>query len=630
MTTEINKLQEFLKDLKDRLELAESINDLNTKYTVLKDSVKSLEEHVKNLNTNFTIHMEQSQEYSSQIQELQNQIEVINTLHQNLPNLNNYNLDQMEQDIQSLKTSAQTLSATITALKGNSSSTLEGIDAQIESINTQISTINSEVEDCSSQASTLANDISTLKTTTQNHTTNLNNLTSSTNNLTSTVSNINSRLSSAERELSAITGGVDLTELDERVTGLESGDSLIDFYTFKYSNLGYTPSNFSMYTKEYTFYTNINQTLMCFELNYTSNGSGILTVDIYHNNQVAKSFIIDLSLHPTNCRIYYQYTPTHKSQTAFLKMQATSAITYENMIFSLFGKNVKMVDYWKEFYAVYFGGYIYLTRFYDDCAKYGKFSLSDDIDLENLPNTISYSVDEQSDGYLRCYYMPYPNRNKDSSAFIGCYELLVKEGIDGKMYYPLYQSSEFGNGIGNGKNERGSNTPPSPCVSAYASSAIAIDGIPYSHRFNVKNSYSKVAPLVTFSKEWLAVYPINKASEINGECISGTNFQYLALNQDGYFYITYNSGEKTALRKIAKGSFATLYRQADNSRNMYIVKDNITYKYNDPYTLNTNIKPTLMATIEDCDCVFELADNKILKHVVSTNSWIIEALTFLP
>lgn len=29
MTTEIDKLQEFLKDLKDRLELAESINDLN-------------------------------------------------------------------------------------------------------------------------------------------------------------------------------------------------------------------------------------------------------------------------------------------------------------------------------------------------------------------------------------------------------------------------------------------------------------------------------------------------------------------------------------------------------------------------------------------------------------------------
>ena len=37
-----------------------------------------------------------------------------------------------------------------------------------------------------------------------------------------------------------------------------------------------------------------------------------------------------------------------------------------------------------------------------------------------------------------------------------------------------------------------------------------------------------------------------------------------------------------------------------------------------------------VTTIEDCDCVYEILDDKILKHTPSTNTWSIETLEFNP
>ncbi len=613
MNSTVEKFNQKIEELKKRLKAISTSQNILSKLNALEDYFKQIQDYLNSINTSFSDHITKSEDYSENIATLQSQIADVQQQIQNLPDLEDLNLTQMQADISTLQNDLSTL-------KGSSNSSISNLETQIATVQADISTITAQISTLQSNVSKNSSDISTLKTTTQNHSTTLTNLTSSQNTLSSTVSNINNRLTSAENELSAITGGVDLTELNEKANNLEKNDCFSNSFAYKKVNLNITPKDLMLYTREYYYCCRASSFLKHkIKLNYMSESGGTMTINLLINGNNANTYTIDLEQNPNGYTLTYIYLPSYMAQTIKLNIDFTQEVSFDSIEFLLYGQGVNYFNYYKDVVIHCFDGCSYISKIKDGMLYYDKISSTDTIDLSNLTN--SKDLTENESYYME--YCPYVKRTVSTitsveDGFIYSYtngnrRLKAISNIHMTIY--PYAYTDVVNAKFNGPR----------C--AYIDKETHI---PYMGMLNSQGGTRKYDLIENVATgEWVYANIVKNNNRVFEDPLENTlSGESIALNEDGYMYYLPNVTLSYGTR-IGKGITSTAYKQPNGDVNVYISTLNSTKKYK--LSLNEDAKKyesTFVLAIEDCDCVYETFNNTIVKHIVSSDSWVVEILEY--
>ena len=619
MTNHIEQLSAKLEELDKRLKALSTTQNISIAVMNMRDYIHETKTFLSDLLSAYQNHISTSNNYSQQIENLQTQLNQISQKIDSILSAENFDPNQITADIETLQQSFATLSA-------ESADAIQNLQNQISQSSENITNLSTALNQTSATANQNQADIADLTTQTANLKTTQTNLSTTQTNLTATVTNLNSRLTSAEQEITALNGGVDLTELSEKVTAIENGDIAINYYSFNKDNYMLTPADKNLYTKINNFSCNKECSLQYYDLTYESNGDGILTIELYNNDKVVNIYSINLALNPSQCRINYEYIPQFKGQTSYLKLTSTVDIKYISLTFGLHGKNTFIYETCPNVCAYSFNGKIYVTQLFDGYAKFGKFDSPEEFDLNALSQEIDYSGDENYGGYIRGIYMPIPICNSSTSTITDFYEILALDTNADKRFYKVITQPENST-VSNKNVTKYGNGLISVASNVNVKGVAMLNGMPAEFSAFALSSIKSYTNLENFG-EWLCCFSVDRSNAQVGTkgMLPSTNVKNIALNEDGYFYYLYNGTSGINL-KLGKGTYARGYVQTDSTINVYITNNKNVYKYN----IKRNSSPICdgYTIINDCDVIYELCNDKVLKHVVSNDTWCIEYVPFL-
>lgn len=615
MDNEIQKLSTKLEELKKRLKAINTSQNILSKLITIQDYFDQIQSYLNDLNHAFNNHVISCDEHDQLIKELQEQINSINLKLESLPNIEDYNIEQMSADIESLKQNITDITAEISAFKGNSNSTIETID-------NKLTELNQNLEELITKVNTNTSDISSLKTTTQNLSTTQTNLTATQTTLTNNINSIDKRLTKVESNVSTLTGGVDISSLTQTVTELDTGDCFSNCYAYKKVNLKITPSNNKLYTREYYYCcrgTSYVQHKV--RLNYMSTSGGNLTINLLINNNIVKTYSVDLQQHPSGFEFSFTNLPLFMMETIKLNCDFDTNIYFNDLELSLYGQGVNFFNFYKDVVVHCFDQNVFVSKIKDGVLYYGKFSATDTIDLENLPNNIT--LDSTDCNYIEyCLYI--------SRSF---YKLTLAEEA---LLYTYNDGTRRLKSLANSSNW-GTIYPHSYtdiCNAVYTNILnIGINQdtrIPQACLLNSKNGdVSYYIPNEAKGQQWIIANPVKHNYKIfDDELYTTMDIDCVALNENGYMYYLPKSNMPYLL-KIGKGLNSTAYKQSNGDINIYLSTLHCTKKYKLIFNVDINkYECFYVCEIADCDCVNETFNNTIIKHNVSTNSWIVDTLEY--
>ena len=617
----VTQLQEKLLECKKRLKALHVSQSNHTALEAIKLYFNNIQEYLNIINNNYSSHIEECNSHTTQIEDLQNQIDAINATLQNLPNLEDIDLSSINSELDSLKTKFETLDKTLLEHTADTETNLSLISNDISTIQTELGLLDEKATSSQLEIEDINNSIGAINTNISNLTTTQNNLSTTQSNLSSTVSGIDKRLSTAESNISALTGGIDVGELDSRITDLERA-TYGDYYSFKDYNYGFTPTNKTLYTREYYF--SLAKNKPCKEiltLNYQSTGEGTLTIELYKNQELVLTKNYSLADNPETCEINYSHIPELMAQTTRLKIVSTTNITFNSLRLEIFGHNINFYKYDNDLKCSCFNNTIYITKYEDGIVKYGKFSVEDEIDLYNLPYSTNF-YDDLCEGYTFKQFAPIPTTSSGYFAEQG--DGFISEGIDNLYYRNVIEQPETTNI---------SNTT----LKTYGSGPLIYNRHGSAAGYKICNDKPCVyVPFSTLSlrtydnlnlNSWQFITSVEYNKKKPGYGYQSTsNSTCIALNEDGNFYSVPHVSSSYP-KVIGKGSFATAYSQDDFIINVYIFNKNKIDKYRLD-KVSGYYSSTYLLSIEDCDCVYETYNNKIIKHTISTNTWSVEELEY--
>lgn len=617
----ISELKDKLEELKKRLK---EISTAQSNYTALKsikDYIATIQEYLIIINNQYSSHIEECSTHTTQINQINTKIEEISTQIKNMPSVEDIDFSEINSQISTLSNNLSSLQASFNNLTNNSSATISQICTDISTIQTELISLQEYILTHQQEFTEINTSLGNMQTNIENLTTTQNNLTSAQNNLTTNVNNINSRLTSVEQEVNAINGGIDLTELDEKVQALEV-DLLKNMpFAFIKKNLNITPSNHDFSSFEYTYMVNDNFYVenKC-KLNYSAT-TGTLKISVYYNKTRYTSFNINLTEHPNEYEFSIKLLPTKSIQ--YIKIMCTSDynITYNNLEVSLYGKGVFLFNYYPDLEAHCFDNKIFITKREDALVKYGYYNSGDSIDLENLPNSISLQNDANCYKFiLYCPYYESDTTTKTISNYTDA--LILEEGYESRKIIPL-------NNIETNSTTLIEKSLPNK---AYQNFNFGISEKPtmfwnYDLGKCIYNTFidsngNKVMTNIETdgSGNFSYVFGVRNNFKVVGDAYSKqADMQMVALKDDGYFYFIPKQFP-TYLVKLCAGISATAYYQLDGSINIYINTLKNTYKYN-VSLINNAYEAIYISTYKDCDVIYEILNNQILKHTVSANKW---------
>ena len=114
---------------------------------------------------------------------------------------------------------------------------------------------------------------------------------------------------------------------------------------------------------------------------------------------------------------------------------------------------------------------------------------------------------------------------------------------------------------------------------------------------------------------------------LGDQSLSINSLYYVAQKQDGTMYLIKGLTSNQVYAKIHKGESATAYEESDGSVNVYVLEKGVMYKYK--ATLieeESSLNISLVTTIQNCDCIYETFNNKIIKH--TPNGWVWDTLEY--
>lgn len=616
----IEQLNTLLEELEKRIKNISTAQNTITQLQAILTCMSDVQDYLKELNHAFDSHVQECDDYTQEINNLQNQIDLITK------QLNDLNYD--DETIAQIKADLSELQARLSNFIGNSHATAETLENDLSELQTELALTQEDL-------SSLQADISSANQTIGEHTTTITNLQTTQTNLqttqsnqASTISSIDNRLTTCENNVSTLTGGVDVGEIDNRISILESNlGAPCAHEEYKFSEA--TPYNYTFFTREY-FYSCAKQTpvYQVLKIKYSNVSATTLTIKIYEEMvETGESYTVDLTKNPNEYQIVKQFVASKCANNIMLCFVADNAITYTTFDMWILGNNITLYNYNQDLKVACFENNIYLTRLYDDCVKYGKFSATDTIDIDNLPNQLPYHDDEG-----RCFKYYYFSPFLDTNSYALKYNKIIDNCFFRENAYNLIT------GLLRFKDD-GSLFIFNTTLNSMAGGEVVSTHYRYALNFHIRNSKPQATSLNygghtelfkntnIISGEWLYVAGLqnnHNTFDAGGELHE--NLQAVALNEDGCFYF-FNKREITQAIKICKGgNFATAYKQQDGSINVYVSNGLSTSKY--ILTLvDENLKTyscVFEQTFDDCLAYYETINNNVLKKTKS--GWVLQTL----
>lgn len=628
----IQELTTTIEELEKRIKAISSGQSTLTQLIAIRDYLNDVQAYLNELNTTFDEHINTCTDYSDDISTIKEQISNINSTLEGMDNVNNQQVTEITEQLNEVTDK-------INNFLGESTTSLASIETDITTLQTDLATTQDDLE-------TTQNDISSINALLGEHTTTLTNLQTAQTNLSTTQSNqassintntnnistnsskisaLTSRITTAENNISALTGGVDVGEIDERISLLESGENISQSCCHKQYNYHNSHStNNTLYTRiELYSCTKDKMIYQNFKLTYTSTKEGTLTIEVMKNlSLTGEKYTIDLSVNPYECTFFRQFIATSQSDTIQFKISATTDISFKTLDFWLFGTNVTIYENNNDLKVVCFDNNIYITRYVNNQLKFGKFSSANDIDLNNLPYSINMSSDSYGINYgIFAPYVRYGSDNLQTNTYSADF-LYYENNQNNNLYLKVYDA------------ETGSFSNFNYFSNVSHSGEYVLANYEYNFVIEILNSTPKINTLNSYNGSYgylnMSTDMPNEWLYVNGDIdnfLSPTmsyrtlgNVTSTAKYSDGYFYYI-NSRIFPKYIKLCKGgNSATAYKQSDGSTNVYVNFNTYTLKYN-----IVNTTATFVEKIENCNYVYEVLNTHLIKKEVS-NVWTIENL----
>ena len=624
----IEQLNTLLEELEKRIRSISTAQKTLNQINEILAYIQDVQDYLQQLQTTFDSHVQECDDYSNDIANLQTQIDTINQT------INNLNTDN--ETTNQLKTSLSELQTKVDEFIGNSSTTAETLQNDISALQTDLGSCQDDITDIESEISAINSSIGEHTTTITNLQTTQTNLQTTQSSQASTINNINSRLTTCENNVSTLTGGVDLAEYENRLSSLEPVNNLFQSYVHKHYDFhNASPKNFTLYTREYTYTCKPNAFVYQeFRIAYNFEGEGMMTVELFENNEATgEIYTIDLAQNPSQCVLHRTFCSATRSHNIMLKCVATSAITYKTVDITMHGQEIFIFEDNQDLKVACFNNNIYITRYYDDHIKYGKFASTDTIDIDNLPNSRPYNDVHGYHNYIM--FAPFPRCDHPYTAYTKINDEFMLKVTHKNHFIACPASQELTNASADRTNELHSYSNDFlPALYAYSYMPTITNSIVVYKTLDINGlTYDQNYVKIDGVTEWLycnAVKCNYQTSE--DEPFLPKNMATVALADDGNFYLLF--GRQTYspyYYKVCKGGiYATGYIQQDETINAYISFGNYVEHYQILKNSNGKYKIcNFIKKIEDCLCVYELFNGNLLKKTKS--GWILdEQITITP
>ena len=535
MDNEIQILSTKLEELKKRLKAINTSQNVLSKLITIQDYFDQIQSYLNDLNHAFNNHVISCDEHDQLIKELQEQINSINLKLESLPNIEDYNIEQMSADIESLKQDITDITAEITAIKGNSNSTIETID-------NKLTELNQTLEELITKVNANTSDISSLKTTMQGLSTTQDNLSSSVSSLTLSLEEINTKVTNNETNISS---------LNTRVITLES-DYDIPRRIIDKRNLIFHLNSDNLPIKSRIYYYSAKENSFVkqhFKLNYTSVGEGILTITLIENDSPVNTYTFDLSQNPDSAMFETIVRTTELNQTFQLEVSSTTHVLYSTLDCTFDGINVLLEDYDVKFKMRTCTMYKYFTEYDGSVIKFG---LTNSYTV-NPDKLYKWQYDDSNDELKIRYAVFSPWAEMEGIQTGELYRALICEKSDGNIYF-------YNVNLETGELTLARTYTDIPVCKYIETSMFGepaypdkIDGVPVIRTYQGNKPYTiTFKPSVT--SRWLSLYascPIYMSPNSYGPNVN--HRQMVGLNEDGYFYSIIGTQNYLYTCKLGKG-----------------------------------------------------------------------------
>lgn len=210
----IEQLNTLLEELEKRIRNISTAQSTLAQINNICTYIANVQDYLKELNIAFDDHVRNCQDYTDDITNLQNQInEISASLEELISNDETFN---------ALKTSFDDLKSQFETFIGSSSTTAENLENDISLLQTDLAVTQDDV-------TTLQSNLSDTNKTIGEHTTTITNLQTTQTNLqttqssqASTINSLNTRLTNCENNVNSLSGGVDISDYEARLTALEN------------------------------------------------------------------------------------------------------------------------------------------------------------------------------------------------------------------------------------------------------------------------------------------------------------------------------------------------------------------------------------------------------------------------
>lgn len=633
----IQELTTQIEELEKRIRTISTAQSTLSQLTAIKDYISNVQYYLQELNTTFDSHISNCTDYSTAIETINDQIATINSQLANTPNIT-------EEQITQITTTLDSVSTKLNTFLGTSTTTLSSLENDISAIQTDLATCQEDVDDLQSELSSInvsigeqnttisnlqttqtnlsttqTNQASTISTNTLNISTNTNKIAENTGQITQ----LTNRVNTCETNMSLLSGGVDLSSFESRLTTAEqTAGKVVAFQKIDYN---ITPSD-KVFCTRMIYYTTLanNPTNRSFTLKYNcATATGTMTIKVYNTpEQLEFTEKVDLSKYPKGYHFEAPFISTYRYNQVQLRITTTSTVEFNSLQFVVTGNNLNLVEYDNEITSITFNNYIYITRHYPTKITYGKFSPTDTIDFNNLPNELLNYDDDRAYSYM-CF-MPYPSSNSEN--FTTCVDVILKDSFNGKKYF--FKESDNSIHI-DGATFR---TSCDPIVGSYI--YLMAPGIIQDMPTNdYHNLGCTITPFSNISRKKKGPFLFNCIAQHNYkglQSVSDSGKTFVFLHEDGNFYLMphYKYGTSSfQVILVGKGTYATMYTQSDGKINIYLTNGNNVDKYSFTKDATTEkYSGSFIKAITKCDRVFETLNNKIIKH--TSSGWVIDEVQY--
>ena len=627
MKDTIIKLEAEIEELKKRLSaifISHTTVDQLKSITNYFDSVQT---YLQNLTTSFNSHTKNFEEYSTKIENLESQIIDINTILNKLPNFDNFDADQINSKVENLTSKIETFETKFNSFIGENDTTLETILNDISSLQTDLGAMQEGIDSINAEISSINSDIGSMQTTITNLSSTQNSLSSAQNSMSANISTLENRVATNETNITTLQESANAVgEFDDRISALETNYD-IPFNVCNDRNLVMHLNCLNNPVKSRYYYYRVVETGQVeqnFTLNYTSTGSGTLTINLYENDVLEKTLTVNLSQNASSYSFSHLFMPIDSYQNFQFEVSSTTQVIFSNVYCYFRGINIQIYEYDQDLKFKCCDNKVYVTKYEGTKIKYGMFT-KEEFDFNNM--ILTYEIDDDNETLKNRYAVFSARINIDDDGDMCDFTpILMLEKTDGLTY--LYEVNTTSNELTliNSYNLVISGSVETSMLARPMTTGV-YNGTPKTYFLstdykNVSNAYL-TGYTKLLSSWYYFVFAQRNYLKANAKTLSTASARSVSLNKNNYFYFAFESDNVKTLIKLEKGISAYAFMRGDLLGDVFIFDGKNVKKYEVKRTYNSSTgyinTQTFIEEFKNCDFVWEIFDNIFIKH--TKNGW---------